>query len=105
DADRAFGVLRGGGIAILPNDVGYSIIGGSSQALRRIFETKRRIPTKLNAMLGHLPMHREVHVLDARQRDIVDALVIDNDLPIGLIAPARMDHPILRSLDQDAVLG
>lgn len=105
DADRAFDVLRGGGIAILPNDVGYSLIGGSSQALRRIFETKRRVPTKLNAMLGHMPIHREVHVLDQRQRDIVDALVIDNDLPLGLIAPARMDHPILRHLDQEAVLG
>ena len=105
DAQRAFTVLQKGGVAILPNDVGYSLIGGSSASLRRIFETKRRVPTKLNAMLGHMPIQREVHVLDAKQRDIVDSLVLDHDLPLGLIAPARMDHPLLRNLDQDAVLG
>ena len=76
DAERAFGVLRRGGIAILPNDIGYSVIGGSTASLRRIFETKRRAPSKLNAMLGNMDVHREVHVLDGRQRDIVDALVL-----------------------------
>ncbi len=42
DARRAFDVLKSGGIAILPNDVGYSALGGSAAALRRIFETNRR---------------------------------------------------------------
>jgi len=37
DAQRAFKVLREGGIAILPMDVGYSLIGGSGPALRKIF--------------------------------------------------------------------
>ena len=52
DAARAFDILRNGGIAIMPMDVGYSLIGGSPQALRRIFDTKKRAPSKLNAMLG-----------------------------------------------------
>ena len=64
DAERAFAVLERGGIAILPMSVGYSAIGGSAAALRRIFETKRRTPSKLNAMLGDLALHRELHVLD-----------------------------------------
>lgn len=105
DARRAFDILRNGGIAILPNDVGYSAIGGSADALRRIFEAKRRPPTKLNAMLGNMAIHREVHVLDAMQRDIVDALVLDHDLPLGLIAPARMHHKLLRGLDPEAIRG
>ena len=42
-----------GGIAVLPMDVGYSLIGGSAAALKRIFDTKGRTPSKLNAMLGH----------------------------------------------------
>ena len=105
DAQRAFDVLRQGGIAILPNDVGYSAIGGSGDALRRIFEAKRRPPTKLNAMLGNMEIHREVHRLDRRQEDIVDALVLDHGLPLGLIAPARMDHPLLRGLDPEAIRG
>jgi tRNA A37 threonylcarbamoyladenosine synthetase subunit TsaC/SUA5/YrdC len=102
DARRAFDVLKAGGIAILPNDVGYSLIGGSTAALQRIFATKGRAPTKLNAMLGNAAIHREVHVVDARQRDIVRAITEDYDLPLGLIAPARADHPLLRKLDQDS---
>jgi len=102
DARRAFDVLKSGGIAILPNDVGYSLIGGSTQSLQRIFETKGRAPTKLNAMLGNDDIHREVHVLSARQREIVRAITVDYDLPLGLIAPAREDHPLLRAMDKDA---
>jgi tRNA A37 threonylcarbamoyladenosine synthetase subunit TsaC/SUA5/YrdC len=102
DARRAFDVLKAGGIAILPNDVGYSLIGGSTAALQRIFATKGRAPTKLNAMLGNAAIHREVHVLDQHQRDIVRAITEDHDLPLGLIAPARADHPLLRKLDQES---
>ncbi len=105
DARRAFDVLKAGGIAILPNDVGYSLIGGSAAALKRIFEAKQRAETKLNAMLGNLDLHRAVHILSARQREIVDAIVIDHDLPLGLIAPARMDHGLLRDLDPETIRG
>lgn len=98
DAARAFRVIEAGGIAILPMEVGYSLIGSHEQALRRIFDTKRRAPSKLNAMLGDRVIHQEVHVLDARQRAIVEAITIEHDLPLGLIAPARLDHPILRKL-------
>ena len=66
DAERAFAVLEKGGIAILPMSVGYSAIGGSSAALKTIFETKRRTPSKLNAMLGDMALHRELHVLDQK---------------------------------------
>jgi tRNA A37 threonylcarbamoyladenosine synthetase subunit TsaC/SUA5/YrdC len=105
DARRAFAILKRGGIAILPNDVGYAAIGGSAAALQRIFEAKRRPPTKLNAMLGNLAIHRDVHIVSPSQRDIVDAIVIDHDLPLGLIAPARMDHPLLRGLDAETIRG
>lgn len=98
DARRAFDVLKSGGIAILPNDVGYSLIGGSAAALKRIFETKGRTPVKLNAMLGNHDIHREVHRLDAAQAEIVRAVTIDFDLPLGVIAPARRDHTLLRGL-------
>jgi tRNA A37 threonylcarbamoyladenosine synthetase subunit TsaC/SUA5/YrdC len=105
DARRAFDVLKAGGIAILPNDIGYSLIGGSAAALRRIFATKQRAATKLNAMLGNHDIHRAVHRLTPLQREIVDAIVIDHDLPLGLIAPARFDHPLLRALDRATLEG
>jgi tRNA A37 threonylcarbamoyladenosine synthetase subunit TsaC/SUA5/YrdC len=98
DARRAFEAIAAGGIAVLPMDVGYSLIGSAEAALRRIFDTKRRAPAKLNAMLGDDAIHREIHLLDRRQRAMVDAIVADHGLPLGLIAPGRMDHPLLRAL-------
>ena len=93
--------MRGGGVAILPNDVGYSLIAGEAPALRRIFETKRRAPTKLNAMLGDADHHRELHACSARGREIVEAITVDYDLPLGVIAPCRRSHPMLARLDPD----
>ena len=98
DARLAFDVLKGGGIAILPMDVGYSLIGGGEAALTRIFETKRRAASKLNAMVADNEIHREVHVLDQRGYDIVEAVTRDQDLPLGAIAPARLDHPLLKAV-------
>jgi len=85
DAKRAFDVLHGGGTAILPMDVGYSLIGGSEKALSTIFETKGRAPSKLNAMLADMELHHEIHQLDSRGREIVDAITIDYDLPLGTV--------------------
>ena len=103
DAARAFAVLRGGGIAILPMDVGYSLIGGSEAALKRIFETKGRAPDKLHAMLGDMALHRELHLADARGREIVEAITLDHGLPLGAIGRARMDHPILQQMTPAAL--
>ena len=103
DAERAFAVLERGGIAILPMSVGYSAIGGSAAALKTIFETKRRAPAKLNAMLGDLALHRELHVLDQKGWDVASTLIEDYDLPLGAIAPARMDHPILSKMEPEAL--
>ncbi len=98
DATRAFSVLEAGGIAILPMDVGYSLTGGSEASLEKIFQTKGRTREKLNAMIGDMAIHREVHVLDQRGRDIVRAITEDCDLPLGAIAPCRPDHPLLTNL-------
>lgn len=101
DAQRAMDVMQRGGITILPNDVGYSLIAARAPALRRIFDTKKRAPAKLNAMLGNDDLHRELHLVSARGRAIVEAITLDYDLPLGLIAPCRVDHPLLRALDAD----
>jgi len=98
DAARAFAVLEAGGIAIFPMDVGYSLTGGSEASLEKIFQTKGRTKEKLNAMIGDMAIHREVHVLDQRGRDIVRAITEDYDLPLGAIAPCRTDHPLLAKL-------
>ena len=101
DAQRAMEVMENAGIAILPNDVGYSLIAARRGALQKIFDTKKRAPSKLNAMLGNADLHRELHVVSERGQAIVEAITQDYDLPLGLIAPCRPDHPLLRSLDED----
>lgn len=103
DAARAFGVLRQGGVAILPMDVGYSLIGGSEEALERIFRTKGRTPDKLNAMLGDMEMHRELHRVGTRGRELVEAITLDYGLPLGALAPADMDHPLMAAMSPDAL--
>ena len=103
DARRAFDTLKAGGIAIVPNDIGYSILGGSPGALQRIFATKGRAASKLNAMVGNGDIQRELHVLSARGRDIVAAVTEDYDLPLGAIAPCRINHPMLRALTPEAL--
>jgi tRNA A37 threonylcarbamoyladenosine synthetase subunit TsaC/SUA5/YrdC len=103
DAARAFTSLRAGGIAIVPNDIGYSALGGSRAALERIFVAKRRPPEKLNAMVSNMAIHQELHACSNRGREIVEAIVGDYDLPLGCIAPYRPNHAMLRDLDAEAL--
>ena len=103
EADRAFAALKAGGVAVMPMDVGYSAIGGSYAALRRIFEAKRRQPTKFNAMLGDDAMARELYLLPEKGWAVYEAIVFDDDLPLGMIGPCRMDHPMLAAMEPDAL--
>ena len=103
DARRAFDIVRAGGSAILPMDVGYSIVGGSAAALERIFAAKRRAPSKLNAMVADNALHRDIHIVDRRGAEIVACITEDFDLPLGAVAPARLDHPLLAKLPAGAI--
>jgi len=103
DAARAFEVLLAGGVAILPMDVGYSLIGGSAAALARIFETKGRSKGKYNAMLGHGPLARALYDSSPRGWDVLDVITQGHDLPLGAVGPCRMDHPMLQAMDPEAL--
>ena len=103
DARRAFDVIRAGGVGILPMDVGYTALGGCAEALKRIFDAKRRAPSKLNAMVADREIHRDIHIVDSRGAEIVACITEDYDLPLGAVAPARMDHPLLTKLSGPAI--
>jgi tRNA A37 threonylcarbamoyladenosine synthetase subunit TsaC/SUA5/YrdC len=103
DAERAFETLRRGGTAIVPHSIGYAALGGSAAALRRIFEAKRRGAAKRNAMVANQAIQGEVQRCSPRGRDIVRAIVEDYDLPLGCIAPCRLDHPMLAGLDAETL--
>lgn len=101
DARRVYGVLADGGIGIIPTDVGYVILGVSKEAIQKIFKAKERKPEKLNAMVGCMKMHREVHDVSDERRAVVSAIVEAANLPMGTVAPARMDHPLMKDLDPE----
>ncbi len=103
DARRVYEVLADGGVAIIPSDVGYVILGVASAAIWKIFRVKRRKPDKLNAMCGCADMHAALHDLADDRRAIVKAITEDHDLPLGAVAPARLDHPTLAGLDADVL--
>ena len=103
DARRVYDTLVAGGIGIIPTDVGYVILGISGEAIWKIFEVKRRKPEKLNAICGCLEMHRDLHVLDDDRRAVVSAIIEDANLPMGTVAPGRLDHPALAALERDVL--
>ena len=103
DAARAFEVLRSGGVAIIPMDVGYTAAGGSAAALNTIFDTKQRGPTKLNAMVADNETAFDLYRLSDRGREVITTITEDYGLPLGAIAPCRMDHPMLRVLGDEAL--
>ena len=100
DARRIFEVLARGGIAIIPNDAGYALMGGSAHAVQRIFVAKRRGAHKRNAMLCAIETQRELHVLDPRSQEMIETITQDYDLTLGAVAPYRPDHPLLAKLDE-----
>lgn len=104
DARRVFEVLKYGGVAIMPASVGYGIVAIDPKALQRIFATKQRKPHKKHAMIGSYSLHRQLHVLPPREGGMVKLLTVDMDLPLGVVAPFRAEHPVIQKLGKE-VLG
>jgi tRNA A37 threonylcarbamoyladenosine synthetase subunit TsaC/SUA5/YrdC len=105
DARRIFDALAAGGIAIIPNDAGYALMGGSAEAVQKIFFAKQRGSHKRNAMLCSMQTQRELHVLDTRSQEMIEAITQDFDLTLGAVAPYRVDHPLMTKLDGQLLKG
>ena len=99
DTRRMLDVLTNGGVAIIPANLGYAMVGCTADANRRIMAAKRREGHKRQGMVLDAISEREIHILDQRKRDIVDCITIDYDLPLGVIARYRKDHPLIQALD------
>ena len=52
---------------------------------------------------GKYPIPVGTTTVNPRAQEMVEALVTDHDLPLGVIASFRPDHPLLRKLDEDAI--
>ena len=91
-------VLEGGGVAIIPLDVAYAIIGNSEDSIRRIFTSKNRSYEKPSGMFSNFDLLKEVQIMDSWKHDIVKAVIFDNDLPFSTVAPFRPDHEIYKKV-------
>lgn len=101
DARRVIDEIKAGGIALVPNDTGYAFCGSSLEPLQKIFESKKRGSHKRNAMAASLDTQRELQTLGKREQEMVDALVLDHDLPVAVVGTFREDHPIMQKLEPE----
>jgi tRNA A37 threonylcarbamoyladenosine synthetase subunit TsaC/SUA5/YrdC len=98
-ARSVFDDIERGGIAIVPLDVAYAVLAMQGESVERVFAAKRRSADKPNGMMGDWDIFSEVHDVDQRARDVVRAVTIDLDLPLSVVAPFRIDHPLIASAD------
>lgn len=103
DAKRAYELVAAGGAVIMPGDVGYSVMASSSEALLRTFKAKQRAPHKRHAMAANYELHREVHQLGRLEHDMIDAVVRDAGLPLCVVAPFDISHPVVAAIEADTL--
>ncbi len=99
DAEAVYDVIMGGGIALVPLDVAYAIIGATEGAIKRIFEAKRRSFDKPSGLFASLDHSLALHDLGPREREIQRSLIEKHDLPYSVVAPFDPAHPLLASVD------
>ncbi len=103
EARDMFGVLKAGGVAILPFDVSYAIFAHTARAVERIYELKRRTMAKPNGVLGNWDTFNELIESDQTDRDMVKCITQDHDLPMSVVGNYRADHDFLRTTEFGAL--
>ncbi len=98
DGRQVHDTALAGGVAIFKADVGYAIVGHTEPAIRRIYEAKQRSFSKPCGMFGSYDIFLEVIDIDERARDFVRAVIFDHHLPISIVAPFRVGHPLFRDV-------
>ena len=100
DAEDVFDVIVDGGIAIIPLDVAYAIIGHREVAIKKIFAVKNRSYEKPSGMLACMDHSLLFHNLGDKEREIQHALFDEYNLPFSVVAPFEPKHPELAGVDQ-----
>jgi len=101
DAQRVKEVILDGGVAIVQGDVGYGMLTATPEAAGKTREIKKRAAHKRHGMLGCREFRVRAQILDQRKHDMIDAITVDYDLPLGVIAPVRLDDPVVRSIEPE----
>lgn len=99
EAHEVLDVLAKGGIAIIPLNVAYGIVGQTEAAIRKIFEIKKRSYEKPSGMFGGAAASADVHILSEQGQQIREALVNEANLPFSIVAEYRKDSPLIATVD------
>ena len=96
---QVLGVIASGGVAIIPLDVAYAIVGNSKKSIETIFKCKNRSFEKPSGMFSNYEFLTEIQTIDSWKHDIIKAVIFDNNLPMSTVAPFRRGHPMFKNVD------
>jgi tRNA A37 threonylcarbamoyladenosine synthetase subunit TsaC/SUA5/YrdC len=99
DAKQILDLVWQGGVAILPLDVAYAIIGCKEIAIKRIFNAKQRSYEKPSGLFSSWQISHEVHILPDEKRSMIREIVELEKLPFSVVAPFKKDHPFFKEVD------
>jgi tRNA A37 threonylcarbamoyladenosine synthetase subunit TsaC/SUA5/YrdC len=99
DVARLMAVLDKGGVGLVPLDVAYGIVAMREAGIRRIFAAKSRSYEKPSGMFSSAALSRELHLMEPARHDMVRELIAEERLPFSVVAPFRLDHPLVRAVD------
>ena len=99
DAEAVHKVIIDGGIAIVPLDVAYAIVGHKGAAIRKIFSAKKRSFDKPSGMFACMEHSLKIHQMGAMEREIQRTLFNEYNLPFSVVAPFDSSSPLLAGVD------
>ena len=103
DALEVFKVLKAGGIAIVPTEVGYGIVAASSEGIERAFTAKQRKPGHTLGIIGTYDTHRQLHDLPDEKFEISRVMTQEMGSLLAVIAPYRREHERLQCLSPETL--
>ena len=98
-SNQVLDIIANDGVAIIPLDVAYAIVGNSKKSIETIFKCKNRSFDKPSGMFSNYDLLKEIQIIDSWKHDIIKAVIFDNNLPMSTVAPFKQDHPMFKNVD------
>jgi tRNA A37 threonylcarbamoyladenosine synthetase subunit TsaC/SUA5/YrdC len=98
DVGRMLKALHAGGLAVIPLDVAYGIVGCKEAAIRKLFAAKNRSYEKPSGMFSSVAISEEIHILPDAKRAIIREIIEQEKLPFSVVAPFKPDHKFFKSV-------
>ena len=99
DAEAVYDVIIDGGIAIVPLDVAYAIVGHKGSAIKKIFSIKKRSLDKPSGMFACMDHSLNIHHMGDMEREIQQTLFTTYNLPFSVVAAFDTSCPDLDGVD------